>query len=313
MPNLADAVGELLALPDPTATAPSLREWQRTITRMAAAWPDTALRALVTGAHAPCVAFAFAAGYQAALERMLGPAPGSPFRALCVTEMRGNRPRDITTALSRQDGAWRLSGEKSFVTGGSVAAQLCIAARVEGAPAERPELRMVCIPADRAGVTIGELAPLPYVTELPHARLLLAGVRVEDHEVLPGDGYTAYVKPFRTLEDIHVELGVLGLLIRQLRRVPDSRARIERLLALVGSLHAASAIAPLDPATHLLLAGQRAQLLSLLTELDGAWESIAPEFHAGWQRDSRLLSVAQTARDARTQRAWSTLDRIAGD
>jgi alkylation response protein AidB-like acyl-CoA dehydrogenase len=307
MPALTEAIRQSLSAP-PARREESLEDWRARLQAIAPAWPDTAARALVAGSEAACVAFAFAAGYQCALERMLGPAPGAPFRALCVTERDGNRPRDLHATLRERPSGWRLDGEKTYVTGGAQAAQLCVAARLAGSPAERPVLRMVCLPATRAGIRLAALPALAWVTELPHAAVHLDEVAVEPGEILPGDGYTDYVKPFRTLEDIHVELALLGLLVRRLRPLPGHATTIERLLAAIASLHATSTLAPLDPETHLMLAGTRAALQPLLDELATAWQEADPVFHANWQRDARLLGVARHARDARTAAAWTRID-----
>ena len=128
MPPFAAAIHCILGRAPYPAPDPDLPQWQQRLRAIALEWPDPAARALVAGAEAPCVAFAFAAGYQAALERMLGPAPGNPFRALCVTEREGNRPRNIHATLRAADDGWRLSGEKTYVTGGAHAQLLCIAA-----------------------------------------------------------------------------------------------------------------------------------------------------------------------------------------
>ncbi len=65
------------------------------------------------------------------------------------------------------------------------------------------------------------LLPMPatrFVPEVPHARVQLDDVHVEDDELLPGDGYDAYVKPFRSIEDMHVTLAVLAYLLREARQ-----------------------------------------------------------------------------------------------
>ena len=53
-------------------------------------------------------------------------------------------------------------------------------------------------------MTIEDRPPTPFAPEIPHARITLANVTVRDEDVLPGDGYARYLKPFRTIEDTFV-------------------------------------------------------------------------------------------------------------
>jgi hypothetical protein len=289
----------------PAAEAMILAAWSGSLRDLNDRWSDPAARALVGGFEAPCIAFAFAAGYQAALSRLFG--GHGAFRALCVTEHGGNRPRDMHTRLRPVNGKWRLDGEKTYVTGGTVASRLYIAARTDAPASERPALRMLAIPTGRAGVRIEELPPAPFVPELPHARLHLDDVAVAESELLPGDGYARYVKPFRTVEDAHVELALIGQMIRHTRPIDGSAPLLEQLLAAAATLFAVCALPPEDPVAHLLLAGNRHGLSPLLVQLEVAWQRETPAFHAAWLRDRRLLGVAASAREARTARAWEAI------
>src|SRR6185369_10915467 len=99
------------------------------------------------------------------------------------------------------------------------------------------------------------MPPTRFVPEVPHAGVLFHEVRVPASALLPGDGYERYVKPFRTVEDIHVMLAIGAYLLREARRRGWPAAFGERLvaqLALLGALSGADASAP---ATHLALAG----------------------------------------------------------
>ena len=49
------------------------------------------------------------------------------------------------------------------------------------------------------GVRIEPLKPLPLMPDVPHARLHLESAHCER---LAGDGWDAYVKPFRSIEDL---------------------------------------------------------------------------------------------------------------
>lgn len=252
---------------------------------------------------------AFTVGYSAALERLV-PDTVLPC-ALCVTEDAGNHPRAIKTLLTESsDGAhFTLDGTKSFVTFGSLAATLIVAARVGERPDGRPEIAVVRIPADREGVRLEEAPPIPIVPEIPHTRVSFQGVVVRAAERLQGDGYANYVKPFRTVEDIHVfgaaTAYLLGLASRS-GAPADWKAELYSLLVALERLGTAPA---LDPGTHVALHGA-ARTLDRLLDRDAAtdvWDRAPTDERERWERDRKLLRVAQKARDTRFQKAVSQL------
>jgi hypothetical protein len=136
-------------------------------------------------------------------------------------------------------------------------------------------------------------------------------VAIDARDVLAGDGYARYVKPFRTLEDLHVHAAILAYLLREARRLEWPRAWVERTFA---ALHGLAAIAQLDassPATHIALAGALATGAALVEEAGPHWEAAAVDPAAErWQRDRALLSVAEKARLQRLARAWDSIDHI---
>jgi acyl-CoA dehydrogenase len=149
------------------------------------------------------------------------------------------------------------------------------------------------------------MPPTAFVPEVPHARPRFANVRLDAGALLEGDGYARYVKPFRTIEDLHVHAAVLAYLARESRRFGWPHAWTERALA---TLIGFAAIAPLDPdaaRTHLLLAGAMAQGEALVRETE-AWWPDAPDRDAAarWQRDRTLLGLASKPRQLRAARAW---------
>jgi len=62
------------------------------------------------------------------------------------------------------------------------------------------------------GVTLTEMPPPPFALEIGHAEVRL-DTMVSPEAVLPGDGYDAYLKPFRTVEDVHVHGARLGWML----------------------------------------------------------------------------------------------------
>jgi acyl-CoA dehydrogenase len=263
--------------------------------------------AVLVASRVDRLGLAFAVGYPAALQQLL---PGTPHpSALCVTEDDGNHPRAMKTTLERVGARDELNGTKSFVTFANRAKALLIAAKVGERPDGRPDLALVRIPADREGISLQVHPPTPFAPEVPHARLELRHVEVRAEERLSGDGYLGYVKPFRTVEDIHVLGAAAAYLIGMSRRAGGSPELLADLGATLLALDPLSTAPPLDPRVHLLLHGVYQRLLSLVdgAGLAAVWRAAPEEERGRWQRDRRLLDVAARARRARFERATEEL------
>ncbi len=283
---------------------------------MAAWWPvyqalsalhaDPFERALACGDAADRVGWAFASGYQAALRALFREAPEDRICALCVTEADGNSPRAIRSTLKPAEGGWRLDGDKRWTTLGPDGALFFVAARDAGAAGPRPAIKVAIVPSGAAGLTIEPMPPARFVPEVPHAQLHFRDVAVA--ALLPGDGYDRYVKPFRTVEDIHVNAAILAYLLREARRLAWPMQWLERAVALLVLLQALAQADRSAPAAHIALAGALATGDGLLREADAHWkESAADPAALRWERDRTLLKVAGGLRARRTQRAWELL------
>ncbi len=263
--------------------------------------------AVLVASRVDRLGFAFAVGYSAALEHMID-GVRLPC-ALCVTEAKGNSPRAIETTLERKDDRYELGGTKTFVTFGSSAETLLVVARTGTKPDGRPDLAVVQIPADREGVLLQKLPETPFVPEVPHASVQFEGVWVLPNERLPGDGYLDYVKPFRTIEDIHVVGATLGYLVGLARRTQAATALISELTADLVALDRLREAPPLDPRVHIALHGvyQRVTRLIAGEELARLLDSAPEEERDRWERDQPLLQVASKARAARFDAAKKEL------
>jgi alkylation response protein AidB-like acyl-CoA dehydrogenase len=183
-----------------------------------------------------------------------------------------------------------------------------VAAR-EGLDAgERPLIRIARVPSNSPGIRIESMPPTRYVAEVPHAQIVFRDVALAEDALLPGDGYGSYVKPFRTVEDIHVNAAIVAYLLREARRLAWPGAWIERAAAHLHALRSLAAEDPSSPATHLALAGALVSSGSLSDDSIRLWASQDPAA-ARWRRDKELLSVAGKARAQRTLRAWERLTR----
>lgn len=273
-----------------------------------ARFSNTVDRAAAGGFVADRIGYAFLAGYRAALSKL---DPTLSRASLCATEAGGAHPRAIQTRLAPCDGAFTLNGEKTFATLASAADVLLVVAS-RGHDAGRNRLQIARIPAKRRGVTIRDREPpstrsagavIAFAPEIPHARVTFEDVRVESSELLEGDGYDRFLKPFRTIEDIHVVAAWLGHVVRLVRAHDEPRDIAERALAGVAALRTLAEMDPLDAATHITLAG----VLAVAAEL-GPAVTLAKADEAvrtRWQRDLPLLSVATKARNLRREAAWS--------
>ncbi|MFJ2712484.1 acyl-CoA dehydrogenase [Pseudomonas sp. NPDC087346] len=237
---------------------------------------------------------AFLVGYQAAL-RMLWPSAPLSLGALCATEQRSLRPADMQTRLTDL----RLSGRKDFVTAGDAADWLLIAARSE-APGETPRLSLAVVYPGEPGVRVEKLPALPLMPDVSHGRLYLDDAQCE---LLAGDGWDAYVKPFRSLEDLYVLSAMTAWLYGVAQDSDWSQALQLRLLALLAGCAEVSRQAPNNPAGHVLLGGLFAQFDGLKPEVDQALAAGNPEWGAMWQRDQAVMQMAAGARAKRLAKA----------
>jgi alkylation response protein AidB-like acyl-CoA dehydrogenase len=264
-------------------------------------------RALVGGRAAGGVGGAFLAGYQAALHALIPSLADGPIVCLCATEEGGAHPRAIATRLEPDRDGFRLSGRKKWVTGGPLAERLLVVASTGLDAAGRNRLRLALLDARQPGVTVQPMPPTPFAPEVPHAELDLDGVAVVESQLLPGDGYERYLKPFRTVEDCHVHAALQAYLVGVARRFGWPHATVERLLGLVCATRALALADPSAPTTHVALAGVLDGMRRFTVESEPHWALADAGTRAAWQRDLPLLEVAGRARAARTEAAWKAL------
>lgn len=285
---MADILGTLLDATPPDAA--SLDAWWAATLPARLAFSTTIDRALAGGALADRLGFAFASGYAEALRCLVPSLDG--VAALCATEEGGNHPRAIRTTLV--DGI--VNGRKKWATAATHASCLLVVASI-GADGERNRLRVARVSTRAPGVRL-VASSAPFVPEIPHAEVHLDNVRVD--EVLPGDGYDDYLKPFRSVEDLHVHAAIVAYLVGAARRHALAPSTIEALLALAASARSLGDLRATS--THLALAGLVDLVGRVIAELEQQWTANSEE-HARWLRDRALLQVAGAARIARRDTA----------
>lgn len=291
-------------------------------------------RAIAGAARVEALGLAFAGGYAAALQSMVPSLRIDTLASFAATEEGGAHPRNIATTLTpAPGGGFLLEGRKSWVTLGPDGGELLVVARLvspqrgvlapedpsgsghhprtEGAGADaisdRPILRVARVPASAAGVTLTPHAHAAFVPEVPHASLRLEGVRLAGDAVLAGDGYDAYLKPFRTIEDVHVHAAVWAWLTATGMRHGWPRELALRAVALIVLARALASASPSDPATHVALAGLVEESRALVSALEPSWAQVPEALRARWERDRVILGVAGKARAQRLEKAWSAI------
>jgi acyl-CoA dehydrogenase len=302
-----DVLRFLLTEPPDFPSLDSVDAWWRRHLAVPPRFPAPADLALASGFRMDRMGFVFASGYQAALRALFPQLPEGRRAALCATEPGGGHPTAMETTLTPSGTGWKLDGQKTYVTLGTHAEVLLVVASEGRDDQGRNRLRMVLLDAKRPGVTVEPLAPLGFVPEVPHAALRLTGVDVAPADVLPGDGYTRYLKPFRTVEDCHVNLAVLGWLVKVGRRCGWPVALREELVAVAVMMHALAKEDPSDPAVHVALGGAFTQMHRGLERCEVAWEGVDVEMRERWQRDRRLLDLASRVRAKRLEVARQRL------
>lgn len=261
-------------------------------------------RAVAVGARVDRLGHAFVAGYRSALLALSGE---SGHAAVCITEEGGGHPRAIRTSLRIEGDRAVLHGAKQWATMASHASTVLVAAST-GEHEGRNQIRMARVPIDAAGLTWHPMPPTSFTPEIPHARITLEGVEIPAHDVLEGDGYARWIKPFRTIEDVHVMAAAAACLVGLGRDARWPGSLIAEGVAVIGSLASLAARPPHEPTVHLALGGVLASMHTWLRRSEDALASLDADVAARWRRDRPILEIAGRARSARFDRACERLD-----
>jgi hypothetical protein len=301
-----------LTRPTEVPAPDGLQAWCEQWRQLAAERHDPVGLALRGGFAADRVGWAFAAGYQSALRQLIqvngGTVDDHELLAMCATEAGGNRPRDIETRIA-DDGAGgvTVTGRKTWTTLGSACTGLLVVGRVDGGgETDLPALKIARVGTHTQGVSLVEKPPLEFVPEVPHVAAVFDGAKAE--ALMPGDGYSDFVKPFRTVEDTFIALAVQAWLVREGRARGWPRSFLESLIASLTGLAAVAAQPAGAPSTHIALAGALARTNDLYQQADALWADERDAAAERWRRDRPLFQVAGKPRAMRAQRAWETVE-----
>lgn len=308
-----DALSHCLTASPESAIIRDLEDWRNRWPTLTGVETDPVALALRSGFEADRIGWAFAGGYQAALRTLLArfaerPAGAGELFALCATESGGNRPRDIQTTLTVDGDTLIVSGEKSWTTLGAAASAFLVVGRLPGTEeGVSPSLKVALVPAEAAGISFQEKPPIAFVPEIPHTASRFDNVALDAGALLPGDGYSHYVKPFRTVEDTFIALAVQACLLREARARGWPAAFREALVTQLYTLGHLAGEDPTLPVTHLALAGALDATHRLYDQADLHWRSEEDDAAQRWRRDRPLFKVASKPRALRAQRAWQAL------
>jgi len=306
-----DLVKFLLSEPPRARPADDLARFWRDTEGTRTRFPTPIDWAIAGGFESDRTAGAFLSGYEAALHVIVPALDARTLASFSVTEETGNHPRAIRATLeAKPGGRVAIRGRKRWGTLAPLAD--CVVAVVTKGSSEDglPRLKAVLVPRNAAGLTVTTMPATPFVPEVPHAEIVLDGVELPETAVLAGDGYADFVKPFRTIEDLHVQAAVLGYSLSAATRFGFPFETRERLVALALAARAVAALDPRRGDTHVALAGLLAEISDVQAAAEPHWDRVADAERDRWYRDRGLAEVAAKAREKRRERAW---ERLTGD
>lgn len=279
--------------------------WKKRFFETGAGPAATVECAALLGGLTSVPAFAFAAGYQSAL-RCMFPFIEGRLASFCVTEKNGASPSAIETKIESSGGRYLLTGDKSFATMAleSDLFLVCAFDRIDDAGIKN--LRLASVEKKSSGVAVNPFE-LPFAREVSHAAVSFTRVELPLESILPGDGYARYVKPFRTVEDIHLFAAFAGFLFARGIEMGWPKTLLEKCAAVLSALLGLSGSEPDLPETVIAVSGIKEFFDSILQE--AALYGISKDFteEERWKGDSKLFSVAGKIRRKRTDRGWESL------
>ncbi len=292
--------------------AKQFHAWRQIFYRATGDWPAPVDRAVIGGFITDCAAYAFAAGYCSALQSLVPELPKDKITSFCVTEAKGAHPRAIKTTLSpvkNKEHAYSLNGEKKYITCADEA-DLILAAASEGIFEDgKNMIRMVKVDSHAPGVTITPMEDIHLVPEISHGMVSFHDVAVKADDLLSGDGYLNYIKPFRTIEDLHVSAGILGYLFRIACQYDWDQAVRQTILSRIVMTRTLALSDTNSPAVHILTGDLLNRTATLFHRIEPYWETVDKNARDAWNRDKALMSIAQNARTQRLDTAWAFYEK----
>ena len=174
-------------------------------------------------------------------------ASGALTMGVAISEPKvGAHPKLLTTTATREGECWRLDGEKSYVTNGTIAG-LYVVLAITAMQGSRKRYSFFLVPRDTPGLAVIEAPTPPSMRPVGHVALRLSGC-VVPAEALLGTQDAAYetmALPFRDAEDAVGTSGMAGNLAGLVRLLAAELApgQADEVLGELGALAGLAAIA----------------------------------------------------------------------
>jgi hypothetical protein len=168
---------------------------------------------------------------------------------------------------------------------------------------DKNKIRMMKVDSNAPGVSITPMK-INLVPEISHCELAFTNVTVSKSDLLSGDGYEDYIKPFRTVEDLHISAAMLGYLFRNACRYVWDREIRQRILGCIFTIRNLTLSPPGAPSVHIVTGDALRQVKELIKVTEPLWEKVSEEKKEAWNRDKVLMNIAHKARNRRLQTAW---------
>jgi len=289
----------------------SFEEWKNIYDQRCLPWPEHIDRAIAGGFLADRTAYAFASAFHSALHFLIPDIPDDKLAAFCITEKGGGHPKAIKTTLNSeihpnsQKTSWIINGQKQFVSCAKNADLLFVAASAGMGADGRNQLRLVQLEKSTPGLTINILDDLPFIPEISHGTLKLDHIAIAETQILEGDAYSQYIKPFRMFEDVFVFTALLGYLFRNASLFSWPQPIKENLLALIHNCRSLTLSDLAASENHIVFNGFQSLMDKVLIEIEPYWSTASKDVIDHWERDKPLLKIAEKARVQRLKTAWA--------
>lgn len=283
-----------------------LADWYVFFLEKKTQWELQADQAILGGFLADRMAYAFIAGYESALQKMLPNLPKNPITSLCVTEKEGTHPKLIKTTLLQKQSTepkWVLSGHKTFVTCAKAVELLLVLASTGQDQKGNNQLKLVLIDAKTPGIEMTLHPSLSFLPEITHGSVTFEQVKIPTSQILEGDGYANYVKPFRTIEDIHLFLAMMGYFFRLSLVYKWSEVFHEELLHCLFQVRNLALLPADSSLVHLLFGGVLSHFFKLSDQMDLFLKQSDANVHQNWTRDRKFFRLAEASREKRLTNA----------
>lgn len=225
--------------------------------------------------------------------------------AFCANET-GRKLTAIATSLRESNDGVLLDGSKSWALAEAV--HLYVLARAASGPASGPgSLRVVRVLRTAPGVELAGARSQSVVPELHHCEVRFAAVPIRARDLIAGDGYADYAKPFRLREDVFVTGCTLAFLLAHGHTMDWPTRWRQRCIAAIVSLGKCAELNPSDPPSQLLAAGALSLAGDVIDQTGALWEQQASAESARWLRDRPILGLGKDARRQRAVSAWERL------